>query len=54
MTRSTNYNSTFAIGGVQRSTDTFVVNQTLVLRVNTRGENRQLLVGANIMKTLNG
>lgn len=28
-------NSTFAIGGVQCSADTFVVNQSLVLRINT-------------------
>jgi len=32
---------------VQCSADTFVVNQTLVLRINICGENRQLLVAAN-------
>jgi len=31
---------------VQFSADTFVVNQTLVLRINICGENRQLLVAA--------
>jgi len=31
---------------VQCSADTFVVNQTLVLRINICGENRQLLVAA--------
>jgi len=38
---------------VQCSADTFVVNQTLVLRINPDsyrdGENRQLLVAANVM-----
>ena len=34
--------STFAIGGVQCSTDTFLVNQSLVLRINICGENRHL------------
>jgi hypothetical protein len=29
------------------SYDSFVVNQTLVLRINICGENRQLLVAAN-------
>jgi len=32
---------------VQCSADTFVVNQTFVLRINICGENRQLLVAAN-------
>jgi len=32
---------------VQCSADTFVVNQTLVLRINICDENRQLLVAAN-------
>jgi len=31
----------------QCSTDTFVINQSLVLRINICGENRQLLVVAN-------
>jgi len=35
---------------VQCSADTFVVNQTLVLRINICGENRQLLVAANRYK----
>jgi len=32
---------------VQCSADTFVVNQSLVLRISICGENRQLLVAAN-------
>ena len=35
-------NSTFAIGGVSCSADTFVVNQSLFLRINICGENRHL------------
>jgi hypothetical protein len=35
-------NSTFAIRGVSCSSDTFVVNQNLVLRINICGENRHL------------
>ena len=33
--KGTSYNSTFAIGGVSCYADTFVVNQSLVLRINT-------------------
>ena len=33
---------------VQCSADTFVVNQSLVLRINICGENRQLLIAANL------
>jgi len=33
------HNSTFAIGGVQCSADTFVVNQNLVLRLKFSGKN---------------
>jgi hypothetical protein len=33
------YNSTFAIGGVSCSADTFVINQNLVLRINICGDN---------------
>jgi len=40
-------NSTYKKLAVQCSADTFVVNQTLILRINIRGENRQLLVAAN-------
>ena len=40
------YNSTYKKLAVQCSVDTFVVNQTLVLRINIYGENRQLLVAA--------
>jgi hypothetical protein len=32
---------------VQCSKDSFVVNQSLVLRINIFGENRQLFVAAN-------
>ena len=40
-------NSTYKKLAVQCSADTFVVNQTLVLRINICGKNRQLLVAAN-------
>jgi len=40
-------NSTYKKLAVQCSADTFEVNQTLVLRINICGENRQLLVAAN-------
>ena len=33
---------------VQCSIDSFVVNQSLVLRINICGENRQLLIAANL------
>jgi len=39
-------NSTYKKLAVQCSADTFAVNQTLVLRINICGENRQLLVAA--------
>jgi hypothetical protein len=39
-------NSTYPKGVVSCSKDSFVVNQTLVLRINICGENRQLLVAA--------
>jgi len=39
-------NSTFAIGGVSCSADSFVVKGSLVLRINICGKNRQLLVAA--------
>jgi hypothetical protein len=45
--RSTGYNSTYKKLAVQCSADTFVVNQSLVLRINICGKNRQLLVAAN-------
>jgi hypothetical protein len=46
MKRTTGYNSTYKKLAVQYSAVTFVVNQTLVLRMNICGENRQLLVAA--------
>ena len=46
MTRKTPYNSTYKKLAVQCSADTFVVNQSLVLRINICGENRHLLVAA--------
>jgi len=39
-------NSTYKKLAVQCSADTFVVNETLVLRINICGKNRQLLVAA--------
>jgi len=45
-TRTAATNSTYKKLAVQFSADTFVVNQTLVLRINICGENRQLLVAA--------
>ncbi len=50
MTEKTAYNSTYAIGGVQCSADTFVVNQSLVLRIKICGENRHLRQAANRYK----
>jgi len=41
------HNSTYKKLAVQYSADTFVVNQTLILRINISGENRQLLVAVN-------
>ena len=40
--RTNETNSTFAIGSVSCSSDTFVVNQTLVLRINICGKNSHL------------
>jgi hypothetical protein len=40
------YNTGLAKVAVQCSADTFVVNQSLVLRINICGENRHLLVAA--------
>jgi hypothetical protein len=42
MTRSTGHNTGLAKVAVQCSADTFVVNQSLVLRINICGENRHL------------
>jgi len=39
-------NSTYKKLAVQCSADSFVVNQTFVLRTNICGENRQLLIAA--------
>jgi hypothetical protein len=41
------YNSTYKKLAVQCSADSFVVNQTFVLRINICGKNRQLIVAAN-------
>jgi len=41
-TRTTGYNRRLAKVAVQYSADTFVVNQSLVLRINICGENRHL------------
>ena len=40
-------NTGLAKVAVQYSADTFVVNQSLVLRINICGDNRQLLAAAN-------
>jgi len=50
--RTAAYNSTYKKLAVQCSADTFVVNQTLVLRINICGKNRQLLVAANRYRQL--
>jgi len=42
MTRTTGYNTGLAKVAVQCSADTFVVNQSLVLRINFCGENPRL------------
>jgi len=52
------YNSTYKKLAVQCSADTFVVNQTLIIRINICGKNRQLRQSANVRcdlkKTSNG
>jgi hypothetical protein len=56
MTRSTGHNTGLAKVAVQCSADTFVVNQSLVLRINICGENRHLRQArkryASLAKTL--
>ena len=47
MERKTAYNSGLAKVAVQCSADTFVVNQTLVLRMNICGKYRHLRQAAN-------
>jgi hypothetical protein len=42
MKRGTTANTGLAKVAVQRSADTYVVNQSLVLRINISGENRHL------------
>lgn len=37
--KSTGHNSTFAIGGISYSADSFVVAESSVLRINICGEN---------------
>jgi len=44
--RKAAYNSTYKKLAVQCSADTFVANQSLVLRINICSKNRQLLVAA--------
>jgi len=46
-TRTTGYNRRLAKVAVQYSADTFVVNQSLVLRINICGENRHLRQAPN-------
>jgi hypothetical protein len=47
MNKFTSPNTGLAKVAVQRSADTFVVNQTLVLRINICGENRHLRQAQN-------
>ena len=47
--RRTTDNTGLAKVAVQCSADTFVVNQTLVLRINICGENRHLRQALNVM-----
>jgi hypothetical protein len=47
MKKKTTANRRLAKVAVQFSADSFVVNQTLVLRINICGKNRQLLIAAN-------
>ena len=47
LTKSPATNSGLAKVAVQCSADTFVVNQSLVLRINICGENRHLRQAAN-------
>ena len=49
-TRTTGYNTGLAKVAVQCSADTFVVNQSLVLRINICGENRHLRQARNRYK----
>lgn len=53
MTRTTGYNTGLAKVAVQCSADTFVVNQSLVLRINICGENRHLRQALSVMSNLN-
>lgn len=46
-TRTTGYNRRLAKVAVQCSADTFVVNQSLVLRINICGKNRHLRQAPN-------
>ena len=46
-TRTTGYNTGLAKVAVQCSADTFVVNQSLVLRINICGDNRHLRQARN-------
>ena len=50
--RSSGHNSTYKKLAVQCYANTFVVNQTLVLRISICGKNRQLLGAANRYKPL--
>ncbi|MDO8999673.1 MAG: hypothetical protein Q7W45_07910 [Bacteroidota bacterium] len=53
MNKITAGNKGLAKVAVQCSADTFMVNQSLVLCINICGENRQLLVAANLYKQAN-
>ena len=45
--RTTGYNSTFAIGGLSCSADSFVGNPTLVFQIKFCGKSPALRVAAN-------
>lgn len=47
MTKNTTGNSTFAIGGVSCSADSFVVAESFVLRINFYGKNPAYCKSAN-------
>jgi len=49
MKRKTSYNTGLAKVAVQCSADSFVVNQSLVLRINICGENRHCAKRQNVI-----
>jgi len=47
MSKTTDYNSTFAIGGISCFLDSFVVNEIFVFQINFCGKIPALRVAAN-------